>query len=349
MFRRLLFIVIFAFVTFELLSYVPSATKWTWKSSDSTAAPELKSPPVAKKVPEVIRIRNVTIQDDYKWLKNLDSDPDVRKYIQEENAFTDAWLWRTRSLQDTLGHEIDGWTEKKLKGKRYNIDQIWEWGSHVYYTVHEKGKAHPQYYRRVLSTTESCRPSLIPGTDELVLDYNAFIPQNASYFAVGIFEVSPAEDLIAHSFDLVGNEKFSLRIVGLHSKKEVHLPEVTTYYSARWLMDSKTNETSLFFNTVDDKYGIPRSIHKICVRDCSKFGVVEDIFKESDISITVELKSTSDNKFIFIKVEWFDMKLCMNVLIAFINILVRWSSHGRIPISIGSTTTFTETSTRSLL
>ncbi len=49
----------------------------------------LPSPPVAKKVPHISDVNGHKMVDNYFWLRDK-PNPDVRAYLEAENAYTDA-------------------------------------------------------------------------------------------------------------------------------------------------------------------------------------------------------------------------------------------------------------------
>jgi len=49
----------------------------------------LSSPPVAKKVPHVSEVNGHKMADNYFWLRDK-PNPEVRAYLEAENAYTDA-------------------------------------------------------------------------------------------------------------------------------------------------------------------------------------------------------------------------------------------------------------------
>src|SRR6185295_3424714 len=59
------------------------------------------APPVAPRRPKVDVIHGLRRSDDYFWLRDKAS-PDVRAYLEAENAYTDALMAPTRPLQETL-------------------------------------------------------------------------------------------------------------------------------------------------------------------------------------------------------------------------------------------------------
>src|ERR1700722_3126040 len=51
---------------------------------------DLPSPPVARREPLTNTLHGHTLQDDYAWLRNKDSE-EVTAYLVAENAYADAW------------------------------------------------------------------------------------------------------------------------------------------------------------------------------------------------------------------------------------------------------------------
>ena len=74
--------------------------------------------PQLRKKPELKTCHNVNWEDNYSWVhqKNIlevlkDSsklDPEVRKYLEDENAYTEFHLQDTKDLQKILFNEIKG-------------------------------------------------------------------------------------------------------------------------------------------------------------------------------------------------------------------------------------------------
>ncbi len=57
--------------------------------------------PIAKKVPKELVTHGNTRIDDYYWL-NEKTNPEVIKYLEDENAYTKKQLSHTEKLQDKL-------------------------------------------------------------------------------------------------------------------------------------------------------------------------------------------------------------------------------------------------------
>jgi oligopeptidase B len=75
-------------------------------------------PPVAPRRPHSCTTHGITVVDDYAWLKDPNwqevlrdpgvLDADIRRYLEEENAYTESLLGHTGALQKTLVAEMRG-------------------------------------------------------------------------------------------------------------------------------------------------------------------------------------------------------------------------------------------------
>ncbi len=64
-----------------------------------TAADNLPAPPVAKKIPHVTEINGHKLTDNYFWLREK-TNPEVRAYLEAENAYTDAVMKPTEAFPE---------------------------------------------------------------------------------------------------------------------------------------------------------------------------------------------------------------------------------------------------------
>ena len=64
------------------------------------AMPSLSQPPTAKTVPTTRSVHGTETVDEYAWLQDKD-DPEVRAYLEAENAYTEAMTSETKDLQQT--------------------------------------------------------------------------------------------------------------------------------------------------------------------------------------------------------------------------------------------------------
>ncbi|MBI1806893.1 MAG: oligopeptidase B, partial [Ignavibacteria bacterium] len=90
-------------------------------------------PPVAKIIPKADTLHGDIRTDNYYWLRER-SNPDVKKYVEAENAYTDAMMKPTLAFQETL------YSEMVRRIKETDEDPPYPEGSYFYYTRTEKGK-----------------------------------------------------------------------------------------------------------------------------------------------------------------------------------------------------------------
>src|SRR3984957_8264267 len=104
-------------------------------------APTAPAPPVAKKVPKTTEVNGVTLVDNYAWLREK-SNPEVKAYLEAENAYTDAVMKPTEGLQKKL------YGEMLSRIKETDIDVPYKEGNYFYYTRTEAGKQYSIYCRK---------------------------------------------------------------------------------------------------------------------------------------------------------------------------------------------------------
>ncbi|KAJ3081083.1 hypothetical protein HK102_002593, partial [Quaeritorhiza haematococci] len=300
-----------------------TTAKTTTTTVERTAAPSptLPAPPVAKKIPATATLLNTPIVDDYTWLRNLKTDPDVVKYIDAENRYTDEMMNGTRGLQDVLIAELGEWedrleddvidvvqrgaakrsfvngdrdgdgfrvtvfsgevtttasTSSKCAKLESGVTSFWEYGNYFYWIRYAEDLIHPIYVRkRILPSSQAQSASSQCGClfwgdspEEVVLDLNQIVAQNASYLYMGVFEVNPHdESLLAFSIDLKGDEKYTLFFRNITTGDALGPSEgiSDTYYSARW---SKGNW--IYYTVVDPLWGVPRFVYRYCAVGCGQ-------------------------------------------------------------------------------
>src|SRR5580700_11733315 len=93
----------------------------------------LPAPPVAKKVPHVTEVNGHKMEDNYFWLRDK-PNPEVRAYLEEENAYSDAVMKPTAEFQKKLYGEMLG------RIKETDVEVPYKEGDYFYYTRTEAGK-----------------------------------------------------------------------------------------------------------------------------------------------------------------------------------------------------------------
>ena len=186
-------------------------------------------PPTAAKRPHTTEIHGYTLKDDYFWLREK-SNPDVIKYLESENAYTEEVMKPTKALQETLYNEVLG------RIKQTDLSVPSRIGEYFYYSRTEEGKQYPYRCRRKGS---------MEGAEEILLDLNA-LAAGHKYLGLGAFAVSDDGNWLAYSTDTTGYRQYSLHVKDLR-KGEILSENIERVGSVVWATDNKT----LFYTTED--------------------------------------------------------------------------------------------------
>jgi oligopeptidase B len=93
------------------------------------------TPPVAEKQPYVLESVGDRRIDNYFWMRDRDN-PKVRAYLEAENAYTQALMQHTETLQKQLYEEMLG------RIKQTDVCVPYRQGDYYYYSRTEQGKAY---------------------------------------------------------------------------------------------------------------------------------------------------------------------------------------------------------------
>jgi oligopeptidase B len=187
------------------------------------------SPPVAARKPHKTEIHGMTLVDDYFWLREKDN-PDVTKYLEAENAYTDEVMKGKKALQETLYKEMLG------RIKQTDLSVPFRLGDYIYYSRTEEGKQYPYLCRRKGS---------MESPEEMLLDLNA-LAEGKKFMSIGAFAVSDDGQMLAYSTDETGYRQFKLQVKDLRSGKTLS-EAIERVGSVVWANDNKT----LVYSTED--------------------------------------------------------------------------------------------------
>jgi oligopeptidase B len=189
----------------------------------------LPAPPVAKKEPKVTKINGQKLVDNYFWLRDK-KNPDVKAYLDAENAYTDAVMKPTEPLQKKL------YDEMLSRIKETDVEVPYKEGDYFYYARTEAGK---QYGIR-------CRKKgSMDAPEEILLDVNE-LAKGQTFMSLGAYNVSDDGNLLAYSTDNTGYRQFTLAVKDLRSGKLL-IDHAERVDSMAWANDNKT-----IFYTVED-------------------------------------------------------------------------------------------------
>ncbi|WP_456726168.1 S9 family peptidase [Bradyrhizobium sp. USDA 3397] len=200
-------------------------------------------PPVALRRPHSFTRHGITVTDDYAWLKDANwqevlrdpgvLNPDIRKYLEEENAYTESLLGHTAGLQKTLVREMRG----RIKEDDSSVPS--PDGPFAYFRRFREGGQHELFGRMPRDG----------GDGEIVLDGDA-LARDHTYFKFGGSRHSYDHKLQAWSADTKGSEYFSIRVRDWATGKDLDDVVEETDGGVVWAADAK----SFFYVKLDDNH-----------------------------------------------------------------------------------------------
>ena len=200
-------------------------------------------PPAAPRRPHTFTCHGISVTDDYAWLKDPNwqevlrkpelLDADIRRYLEEENTYTDSLLGHTQPLQRKLVAEMRG----RIKEDDSSVPS--PDGPHAYFRKYREGGQHEMFGRTPRDG----------GKEEIVLDGDALAASH-EYFRFGGSRHSPDHRLHAWSADTTGSEYFSVRVRDWATGKDFDDLVEETDGTLVWSKDCK----SLFYVKLDDNH-----------------------------------------------------------------------------------------------
>jgi len=238
-----------------------------------TSSP-LLAPPVAKKLPKTTEVNGRQLVDNYFWLREK-TNPEVREYLEAENAYTSAVMKPTEAFQKRLYDEMLG------RIKETDVDVPYKEGDYFYYSRTEAGK---QYAIR-------CRKKgSLDAPEEVVLDVNE-MAKGQVFMALGAYRVSSDGDLLAYSTDNTGFRQYVLAVKDLRTGKVLsdHAEKVG---SVVWANDNKT-----IFYTVEDS---AKRQYRLYRHTAGATGSDDLVYEEKDERFDLEAAKTRSQAYIFL-------------------------------------------------
>lgn len=232
--------------------------------------------PKAKKIDKTLEIHGHKRTDSYFWL-NERENPDVIKYLEEENAYADFVMKDTEELQEQLFQEMKARYKEDDESLPYFFNEYW------YVIKYQIGKEYPLFYRHHLS---------LENPIELMLDVNE-MAEGKDFYDVGSFSVSVNNQLAAFSEDTLGRRIYTILVKNLETGEFYEDKIENTTGKSVW-----ANDNEHFFYIRKDEtlraYQIFR--HKIGTKQ------EEDVlvFHEEDETFDVNVFKTKSLEYIFI-------------------------------------------------
>ncbi|MDA9104840.1 S9 family peptidase, partial [Candidatus Pelagibacter ubique] len=237
---------------------------------------------------EIKTCHNISWEDDYSWIHQDDIlevlkdskklNPEVRKYLEEENSYTDFHLSDTKTIQKKLFDEIKGrikLDDESLPFKDFDYEYWSKTTTKGNYSIKLRKKIGTNNIEEIWNGDEE--------KEKLKVEY----------FGVGDLEVSFNDKYLGYSLDTKGSEYYTIYIRDINTKKLVTEKIEETSGSITFSLDDQY----VFYSKLDENHR-PRKIyrHKLGTK------VSEDqlIFEEKSEAFTVGIGLSADDKYFFI-------------------------------------------------
>lgn len=256
-------------IAFALTSCLIQSNKNMLKQSNFPA------PPRAQIIPDTFTNFGKQRIDPYFWMKDK-SNPEVIRYIEAENAYTDTVMASTKDLQDKIYNEILG--RIKEDDQSYPVLS----NGYYYFTRTEKAKQYAVYLRQKGS---------VKAPEETLFDVNQMAAGKQA-FMFGGYDISPDNSKAAYFYNETGSfADYTLKIKDLNTGKDLDF-SVKGASSFAWANDNQT----FFYSKID-----PVTLRSFQVyRQVIGNPKAELIFEEKDAKFSVGVSETKTKEYIFI-------------------------------------------------
>ena len=244
--------------------------------------------PYLKKKPELKSCHDVTWEDNYSWIhqKNIlevlkdkkKLDPEVKKYLDEENSFAEYHLKDTKNLQKKLFDEVKARIKLDDESLPYK-DHTYE-----YWTKTTTEGNYSIKLRRKIETNK---------IEEIWNGDKEKEKLGVEYFGVGDLEVSHDDKYLAYSLDTKGSEYYTIFVREIISNKIITKEISNTSGGITFSLDDKY----IFYSKLDENHRARKIFrHEIGNHNNSD----ELVFEEKSEAFTVGINISSDEKYYFI-------------------------------------------------
>ena len=247
----------------------------------------MKIPQLEKK-PELKSCHNVTWEDNYSWIhqNNIlevlkDSSkllPEVRKYLEDENNYTEENLKDTKEYQKKLFDEIKG---------RIKLDDE---------SLPFKDKNYEYWTKTTTKGNYSIKLRKKIGSNNVEEIWNGDKEKEklkTEYFGVGDLEVSYNDKYLAYSLDLKGSEYFTIHVRDIKTNEIITDKIENTSGSILFSLDDRF----IFYSKLDENHR-PKKIFRHEIGKSIKEDLL--IFEERTPAFTVSIAISADEKYYFI-------------------------------------------------
>ena len=247
----------------------------------------MKSPRLDKKT-EIKSCHNTKWKDDYSWIhqENIlevlkDGTkllPEVKKYLEEENLYTEFHLKSTKNIRKKLFNEIKGrikLDDESLPYKDYKYEYWTKTTTQGNYSIKLRKKIGSKNIEEIWNGDKE---------KEKI---------KTEYFGVGDLEVSFNDKFLSYSLDIKGSEYYTIYIRDIENGELASEKIEDTSGN----IDFSLDDNYIFYSKLD-KHHRPRKIFRHKIGTSVKEDVL--IFQEKSEAFTVSISLSSDEKYYFI-------------------------------------------------
>lgn len=239
------------------------------------------NPPSVVRKEQVFELHGDRRTDEYFWLREKEN-PEVIRYLEAENTYTEAVLAPVKDLREKLFGEL------KARIKEDDQSVPYPQGPYLYYSRVESGKQYAIHCRR--------RRDDAAASEEILLDLNQ-LAEGQKFLQLHGFEPSPDHRLLAYAIDTDGSERCTLRIRDLATGRDLPDQITEAQGAAEWAEDNRT----LLYVRLNENLRPYRVLRHV-------LGQSEDalVFEEADNKFFVGLSKTMDGRYFVIGCDTHD-------------------------------------------
>ncbi len=241
--------------------------------AELAAHPPALDPPRAEVRPHTLELHGERLDDPYSWLREREN-PEVKAYLEAENAYAESMTERLVPLREQLYGELAARVAEEDSSAPYGK------GDWLYFSRTERGKQHRIYCRK--------RADDLP--EQVLLDLNQQLG-DGRYIALGDYEISDDGRLLAFTLDRRGFREYTLQVLDT-ATGELLGDAIERVTSVAWAADGE----SLFYAT-EDATKRPWRVHRHRLGD---LGEDQLFFEEKDERFRVSVERTRSGALILL-------------------------------------------------
>ena len=264
-------------------------------------------PPVCAIQPQELKAHDDTRIDNYYWLNDyFKKGPDSEKvvaYLNAENAYYDAMMAGTESLQNSLYNEM----KARIKEEDESVP-VFKRG-YFYYTRQVTGKDYFIYCRK---------KEKLEAKEEILLDVNA-MAEGYTYFSAIGFSISPNNNLLAYGVDTLSRREYTIYVKNLVTGETLSDAITGTEGGPIWANDNQT----IFYTAKNPVTLLSEKIMRHLLGTAPALDQL--VYEEKDPSNYIGVGKTKSEKFITVvskatlssEVSWINANQPNDALVVF--------------------------------